>query len=120
MTFIADPLVERVIGCAIAVHRELGPGLLEAIYLRCLCIELEANGIPFRTQVVVPLVYRHIRIDCGHRIDLLVDGWLVVRGEGRTGARSGSYRPGIDVRGVGERATGSAVQFQRGSSEGRS
>ena len=78
MSFIADPLVHRVIGCAIAVHRALGPGLLESTYLRCLCAELRAAGIPFESEVTVPLVYRDINIERAYRIDLLVDRRLVV------------------------------------------
>jgi GxxExxY protein len=78
MAYVPDPLVERVIGCAIVVHRELGPGLLESIYQRCLCIELQAGRIPFRTEVSVPVFYRRERLDMGYRIDLLIDGWLVI------------------------------------------
>ncbi len=78
MPLVSHPLVEKVIGCAIAVHRALGPGLLESTYRRCLCFELAANGIAFRTEVAVPLEYRGIRLDCGYRIDVLIDDWLVV------------------------------------------
>ena len=78
MSLIADPLVERVIGCAIAVHRELGPGLLESAYRRCLCCELDANAIAFKTEVDLPLIYRGARVECGYRIDILVEGWLVI------------------------------------------
>ena len=76
--FIKDPLVERVIGCAIAVHRELGPGLLESTYRRCLGWELTANSIAFVEEVPVPVSYRGMRLDCGYRVDLLVEGWLVL------------------------------------------
>jgi GxxExxY protein len=76
--FASDPLVERVIGCAITVHRELGPGLLETVYRRCMCAELATAEIPFRTEVVVPVIYRNLRLDAGHRIDILVDQRLVV------------------------------------------
>jgi GxxExxY protein len=76
--FIRDPLVEKVIGCGITVHRELGPGLLESTYRRCLGWELAAHGIPFVEEVPVPVSYRGMRLNCGYRIDLLVDGWFVL------------------------------------------
>ena len=75
---LSDPLVKSVIGCAIAVHRELGPGLLESTYKRCLCWELSASGIAYQSEVPIPVKYRDMSLDCGYRLDLLVDGWLVV------------------------------------------
>ena len=75
---VSDPLVQKVIGCAIAVHRELGPGLLESTYKRCLCWELSTNAITYESEVAVPLNYRGMSLDCGYRIDLVVAGWLVV------------------------------------------
>jgi GxxExxY protein len=78
MTYVSDPLVHRVIGCAIAVHRELGPGLLESSYSRCFQAELAYRGIAFKTEVGVHITYRDLRIDNAYRIDLLVDDWLVV------------------------------------------
>jgi GxxExxY protein len=75
---VSDPLVKKVIGCAIAVHRELGPGLLESTYKRCLCWELSANSIAHKSEVSVPLKYRGMSLDCGYRIDLVVEGWFVV------------------------------------------
>jgi len=63
MTFLSDPLVHQVIGCAIAVHRELGPGLLESSYSRCFRAEPAYHGLAFRTEVGVHLVYRDLRID---------------------------------------------------------
>lgn len=73
-----DPLSKRVIGCAIAVHRELGPGLLESAYEECLCYELGARGIPFERQVLLPVVYRAVRLDCGYRRDIVVEGKLII------------------------------------------
>ena len=75
---ISDPLVHKVIGCAIAVHRELGPGLLESTYKRCLCWELAANGIAYESEVPIPVKYRGMSLDCGYRIDLIIGGWLVL------------------------------------------
>jgi GxxExxY protein len=72
-------LVSRqVIRAAIAVHRTLGPGLLESLYLQCLCIELEEAGIQFRTQVPVPVVYRGRTVPLGFRMDLLVADAIIV------------------------------------------
>jgi GxxExxY protein len=62
-----------VIGCAIAVHRELGPGLLEAAYEQCLAHELALNDIPFELQKVMPVDCKGVQMDCGYRVDLLVD-----------------------------------------------
>ena len=73
-----DLLSNRVIGCAIEVHRELGPGLLESAYEQCLAHELRLNGIPFDLQQVMPVEYKGVQIDCGYRLDLLVDGKLIV------------------------------------------
>ena len=70
-------LAERIIGCGIAVHRELGPGLLESVYESALCLELEAAGIPFARQIGIPLYYRGTLIS-EHRPDLVVDELIVV------------------------------------------
>ena len=73
-----DDLSNKIIGCAIEVHRELGPGLLESTYEQCLAYELSRAKIPFKLQVELPVEYKEIRLDCGYRIDLLADGRLVV------------------------------------------
>ena len=73
-----DSLSERVIGCAIAVHRSLGPGLLESIYRDCLILELKAEKIRVEKEIGVPLTYRGERIAGRLILDLLVDGRLVV------------------------------------------
>jgi len=68
-----DELSKRVIGCAIEVHRELGPGLLESTDEQCLAHELKLNGIAFRLQHPQPVEYKGIRLDCGYRVDVLFD-----------------------------------------------
>jgi len=73
-----DELSNKVIGCAIEVHRELGPGLLESTYEQCLAYELSQVKIPFKLQVELPVEYKEIRLDCGYRIDLLVDERVIV------------------------------------------
>ncbi len=72
-----DPLTERIIGCAIAVHRELGPGLLEATYEEALCIELELADLSFRRQMSVPVLYKGRSIG-EYRLDLLIEDTVVV------------------------------------------
>jgi GxxExxY protein len=67
----------RIIGCAIEVHRRLGPGLLESVYESALCIELKTNSIPFKQQVGIPLYYRGELIS-EHRPDLIADDRVVV------------------------------------------
>ncbi|MCP4640284.1 MAG: GxxExxY protein [bacterium] len=73
-----DPLSNRVIGCAIEVHRALGPGLLESAYEQCLAHELTLQGLPFEIQKPLPVVYKGHQIDCGYRVDLLVDNALII------------------------------------------
>ncbi len=80
-----DALSHRVIGCALEVHRELGPGLLESVHEQCLAHELTLNGIPFERQKPMPVDYKGVQIDCGYRLDLLVDGKLVVELKATTG-----------------------------------
>ena len=73
-----DPLSQMVIGRAIEVHRGLGPGLLESAYEACLCYELKINDISFRRQVPLPIVYKSVKLDCGYRMDIVVDDKLIV------------------------------------------
>ena len=73
-----DELSNRVIGCAIEVHRHLGPGLLESAYEQCLAHELTRNEINFRLQVPLPVQYKDIRLRCGYRVDMLVESQLIV------------------------------------------
>jgi GxxExxY protein len=73
-----DQLSNRVIGCALEVHRALGPGLLESAYEQCLAHELSLSGISFKVQCPLPVKYKGIRLDCGYRIDLLVNDELIV------------------------------------------
>jgi GxxExxY protein len=73
-----DRLAHRIVDSAFAVHRALGPGLLESVYEQCLVCELASRGIPVQRQIAVPVVYRGIRIDFGFRMDLLVDSLIVV------------------------------------------
>ncbi|HZA91266.1 MAG TPA: GxxExxY protein [Gemmatimonadales bacterium] len=73
----ADTLSYDVLGAAINVHRELGPGLLESAYEACLCRELSLRQIKYERQVL-PLRYRGMAVDCGYRVDLIVGGLMLV------------------------------------------
>ncbi len=71
-------LSEQVIGCAIEVHKELGPGLLESTYEQCLARELTLSNVKFEMQIPVPVYYKGIKLNCGYRIDLLIEQQIIV------------------------------------------
>lgn len=71
-------LSNKVIGCAIAVHRELGPGLLVSTYEQCLAHELNLNAIEFKLQHPLLVVYKNMRLDCGYRVDMLVADEIIL------------------------------------------
>ena len=73
-----NELTHEIIGAAIEVHKNLGPGLLESTYEECLCHELSQRGIPFERQKPVPVVYKGVKLDCGYRLDLLVGGRVIL------------------------------------------
>ena len=73
-----NALSKEIIGAAIEVHRQLGPGLLESAYEQCLAFELSARGIPFERETPVPVTYKDVQLDCGYRLDFLVSGLVVV------------------------------------------
>ena len=73
-----NKLTEIVIGCAIKVHKELGPGLLESVYEECLAYELSKTSIPFVRQKSFPVKYENVSIESGYRVDLLINDELIV------------------------------------------
>lgn len=73
-----DKLSNQVIGCAIEVHRTLGPGLLESTYEQCLAYELGHARIRFQLQQALPVHYKGLRLDCGYRVDVLVEDALIL------------------------------------------
>ena len=73
-----NELTSSIIGCAIAVHRELGPGLLESVYKECLFIELQQAGLKVEKEVSVPIIYKGHKLECGFRIDLLVENRVIL------------------------------------------
>jgi GxxExxY protein len=73
-----NDITDQIIGAAITIHRELGPGLLESTYEACVAYELVERGLRIEQQRVVPVHYRDVHLDCGYRIDLLVEGKVIV------------------------------------------
>jgi len=73
-----NELTHEIIGSAIEVHRHLGPGLLESSYRECLCHELRLRGVDFRKEFELPLQYKGIKLDCGYRVDMLVEDLVLV------------------------------------------
>ena len=73
-----NSITEKIIGCAIEVHKQLGPGMLESAYEECLYYELTSAGLQIERQKAVPVVYKEVKLDCGYRIDLLVENAIVV------------------------------------------
>ena len=77
-TLRENQLTEKIIGCAIEVHKTLGPGLLESAYEACLLYELVQSGLTVESQKTLPVCYRGVQLDCGYRIDLLVEKQIIV------------------------------------------
>ena len=73
-----DQLSNRVIECAIEVHRNLGPGLLESTYEQCFAYELTQKKISFKLQYSLPVKYKTIKLDCGYRVDVLIEDKLII------------------------------------------
>jgi GxxExxY protein len=73
-----EKLTEEVIGAAIEVHRALGAGLLESAYEECLCHELRLRRLNFSRQVPVPVEYKGVKLDCGYRLDILVEDTIIL------------------------------------------
>jgi GxxExxY protein len=68
-----NTITKIIIGCAIEVHRQLGPGLLESTYEACLLYELNKAGLQVKSQVPMPLIYKEVKLEQGYRLDLLVE-----------------------------------------------
>ena len=73
-----DELTEIIIGCAIKVHKVLGPGLLESAYEECLFYELKKTGLVVEKQKPLPLIYEEVKLDCGYRSDIIVENKVVI------------------------------------------
>ncbi len=75
---LEQQITEAIIGAAIEVHRELGPGLLESAYEECFCHELHLRDLSFQRQVDLPVSYKGLKLDCGYRIDVVVENAVIV------------------------------------------
>jgi len=75
---IENDLSKKIIGCAIEVHKQLGPGLLESAYQECLFYELKHEGLKIQKEKPMPIVYKEVKLDHGYRIDLLVEEKVVI------------------------------------------
>lgn len=75
---VSDRLTEMIIGAAIEVHRNTGPGLLESTYEECLCYELSQLDLSFQRQVALPVSYKGLKLDCGYRMDLVVEDAVIL------------------------------------------
>ncbi len=73
-----NDISEKIIGAAIEVHKQLGAGLLESSYETCLAYELKQRGLDVQTQVVLPVVYKEVKLEVGYRIDILVENKVIV------------------------------------------
>ena len=73
-----EEIAKIVIGCAIDVHRALGPGLLESAYQQCLYYKIEQKGLKVEKEKALPLIFEEVKLDCGYRIDLLVENKLII------------------------------------------
>ncbi len=74
---IYEELTGEILAAATEVHRELGPGLLESAYEECLCHELSLRGLAFTRQVPLPVAYKGVKLDCGYRLDIVVDDRVI-------------------------------------------
>jgi len=77
-TLSDDVITSQIIGAAIEVHRELGPGLLESAYEKCLCHELTLRGLTCERQVALPIQYKGVQLDCGYKLDVVVEQLVVL------------------------------------------
>jgi len=73
-----EALTEQILGAVIEVHKVLGPGLMESAYEECLCHELNLRGLQFARQMTVPVFYKGVSLDCGYKLDLLVDDTVIL------------------------------------------
>ena len=75
---VLEELTNKIIGAAIEVHKELGPGLMESAYEECLCHELRLRGIGFERQVPLPVEYKGLKLECGYRLDVVVEDAVIL------------------------------------------
>jgi GxxExxY protein len=101
------------------VHRALGPGLIEPVYERCLCHELNDRGLKFKSQVAVPILYRGVQLDAALRLDLLVEDCVIVELKAVENLIPLCEAPASDLFEVGEQAARPAYQLQCAAAQRR-
>jgi len=75
---VLEDLTNKIIGAAIEVHKELGPGLMESAYEECLCHELRLRGVGFERQLPLPVEYKGLKLECGYRLDVVVEDAVIL------------------------------------------
>jgi len=75
---VYEELTHEILGAATEVHKQLGPGLLESAYEECLCRELSLRGLSFQRQVPLAISYKGVKLDCGYKLDLVVEGKVIL------------------------------------------
>lgn len=78
MMLYSSELTDKILGCAFKIHSALGPGLLESAYQACLAYELEKEGFLVEKEKPIPLIYEEVKLDCGYRLDLLVENKVIL------------------------------------------
>ena len=79
---IHEALTEQIIGAAIEVHKTIGPGLLESVYQQCMCHELSLRQLRFQPEIKVPVLYKGVALDCGYRLDMIVEDTVILELKG--------------------------------------
>ena len=111
-------LTREIIGAAIKIHRELGPGLLESAYEACLAYELQKLGLKVERQKPVLLIYEQVRLECGFRADLVVEGRVVIETMQRRAASGGQCSAAVSSS-LTEHSRGTIDQLPRRVAENR-
>ena len=111
---------EQVIGACIEVHRHLGPGLLESAYHECLRYELRLRGLKYVSEIQVPVAYKGISLDCGYRLDFLIEDSIILEIKAVETPPACSSSAGGDVSEAHRSEHGAARKLQRGLDKARS
>src|SRR6266404_2178187 len=104
-----NELSRLVVGCAMRVHTALGPGLLESAYEACLQFELIKSGHQVEAQKPLPLVYESVKLECGYRVDLLVEGKLIIEVKSIEALAENPFRAGLNLPAIIEFEAGPSI-----------
>ena len=108
-----NPLTKRIIGCAIRVHRVIGPGVFENVYAECFAYELNEHGLAFETERLVPLIYKGVGLKAKYYVDFVVENRVIVELKAVTEVAQGPRVPSADAAEAHRVASRSADQLQR-------